>query len=386
MLPGPWGLGAFGTLGLAHGSSPDVHVRRDLSQPGTGTNDATSAAVDSRVGVQVNYAPADNVEFVAQALSRYRYDASWRPELTWAFGRYRTDAGVDLRLGRLGFDVFLLADSANVGYSYLAVRPQPNYYGGVTLNYFDGADASFNRPLADGVVRLKVYGGVARGKLPTDNDGNALELEGSPLAGLALSYLDETWQLRLGYTHVHSKHELPYPGLFEALRGLNMPEGDQLAARLALEGARLDYWSLAATYSAGRVSVSGAVSYLDSSAESLHSYYASFVEAGYRFGRITPYAGASLSRSTSLDITTGLPPDPALAPIDAAARALLTSGLTNCRSMMLGARWDFAAGMDLKLQIERIRGDYALVPWFEPGKSGQPFTMTVGSVALDFVF
>jgi hypothetical protein len=60
---------------------------------------------------------------VVQAVSYYNHAGNYEPELTWAFISYAPVPDMKVRAGRLGWDVYMLSDSRNVGYSYLWVRP-----------------------------------------------------------------------------------------------------------------------------------------------------------------------------------------------------------------------------------------------------------------------
>ncbi|EKE16966.1 MAG: hypothetical protein ACD_10C00694G0001 [uncultured bacterium] len=56
------------------------------------------------------------------------------------------------------------------------------------------------------------------------------------------------------------------------------------------------------------------------------------------------------------------------------------------RTITLGARWDFAHNMDLKAQIDWIKGDASSIFLYESVKPGWNGQTTLFSVALDFIF
>ncbi|MCX9154723.1 hypothetical protein OPU71_01135 [Niveibacterium sp. 24ML] len=383
----PWRLGGFGTLGGAWSSVDTYEFRRDATQAPTGVSGgAGSASVDSRLGLQLNYRLSPEWEAVAQGLVRYRYDASWRPELSWGFLSYTPDAALSLRAGRLGLDIYPLSDSANVGYSYLTVRPPPDYYGGIPMQSFDGADISYTWPLGADVVRAKAYLGAARGKAPADPQGGVFVLDGSPIAGAYLEYLSERWTARLGYSRIEVAEELPFPEVFELLRHGGIPGGPALAEQLAVKDKRYGYWAAALGYQDGPLQTQFAGSVFSSDSYSLPDYYAGFAQIGYRLGAFTPYGYISAAHSPDAPPASGLPPWPVLAPLEDAVARMIESNMNDVRSYALGVRWDFAQNFALKAQVERIRGTHSLVLWVVPPGMPQPFQTTVLSATVDFAF
>ena len=111
----------FGTIGLVHNQGKGGSLARDISEANGATNRGLFWETDSRLGLQATIKPTEYLEGVAQIISRYRAENNFQPELTWGFIKYSPNDSIDIRAGRLGFDVFLAADSRDVGYSYLWV-------------------------------------------------------------------------------------------------------------------------------------------------------------------------------------------------------------------------------------------------------------------------
>ena len=122
-------LRGFGTVGVARSSSGHAEFVRDMSQP-VGIKDGQwSGRIDSILGVQANWQATADIELVGQVVSRLHYDRSHNPEVMWAFAKWEPDPRFSLRAGRIGADFMILADSRLVGYSYLPVRPSPDFFG-----------------------------------------------------------------------------------------------------------------------------------------------------------------------------------------------------------------------------------------------------------------
>ncbi|MBB4011714.1 hypothetical protein [Niveibacterium umoris] len=379
-------FGGFGTLGWAWSDVAGADFRRDVSQAPSGTGRSHgSFEPDSRVGIQASYRYLSAWSAVGQLVSRYRYDGSWRPELTWGFLSYLSEAGVTARAGRLGFDVYPLADSTNVGYTYLPVRPPTEYYGTLPIQSLDGLDVSYLWPVGTAAIKTKAYIGTARSTIPVDEVRN-YSLNGSPLVGAYLEYQGEPWSGRLGYSRIKLKDELPLEELFTVLRDYGIPGGPELADRLSVKGRQFGYLVGSLSYQAGGWQAILAASYFHSNSDAIQGYYSGYAHAGYRVGPVTPYLVLSAARSNDLNPTTGLPPVPALAPVEAAANRLLQVNLSDQRSVALGVRYDPMQNIAVKLQADRVSGTRSSTLWFGDADLPDHFRFWVFSAALDFAF
>lgn len=83
-------LSGFGTLGATRTSSNEVAFVRDLAQP-EGAGKRWDGRVDSLLGVQANLQASSQLEGVVQLVSRYRYDRSFTPEVSWAYLKFDPD-------------------------------------------------------------------------------------------------------------------------------------------------------------------------------------------------------------------------------------------------------------------------------------------------------
>jgi hypothetical protein len=231
----------FGTLGAVRTSGDDVEFVRDISQP-RGATDHWNARTDSVLGVQANWRLTPVVEAVVQGVSRYRYDRTFKPEIAWAFLKIDPNPALSLRLGRLGTEFFMLADSRLVGYSYLTVRPPGDYFWYLPFYSVSGADAALTVPVGDSMLRGKVYYGIADGKIPLAD--KQWKIDGSPLMGAYLEYQTGNWLLRGSYANIRFNSSLPIaddvaalvPGISFAGRGTGRPglSGDRRHAQSLL--------------------------------------------------------------------------------------------------------------------------------------------------------
>lgn len=383
---GELAFSGFGTLGIVRSNSDQTHFLRDLSQPRGATRKFT-ARVDSLLGLQANYRAGEQVELVAQAISRYGWDANYRPELTWAFAKFDPTPASSLRLGRLGTEFFMLADSRHVGYSYLPIRPPGDYYGTLPFNFVDGIDATATWPLAGGLLRGKLFTGFDQESLPIA--GEEWRLHGSRMSGGYLDYQTGGWQWRLGAAQMRFKRDFP---LLKPLRdnlyaaAAFTPQAAEAADRIAVENKLATLYSAGAVYDDGPLHVQLMLSRTRQQSATYENTRAGYLIGAYRLGEATPFAGVSWSKSRRNALATGLPDVPPFAALNAALAAFLAVSHSDQETWIIGTRWDFRRNLALKAQLDMIRGRPDSLFLFGPTRADFNGRLNVLSVALDFVF
>ena len=381
-------LRGFGTLGIARSTSDQAEVVRDLSQP-RGISNQWSGRIDSVLGVQANWQATPEVELVGQVVSRYQYDESRTPEVMWAFAKWEPDPRLALRVGRLGADFLMAADSRLVGYSYLPVRPSVDFFGPLFFSYFDGADASVTLPLGDGLVRAKAYAGHTQEK--SSSDGRVWDSSNSALSGVVLDYFTGPWQLRASAAQIQLSNDMPLGPLPNGLRAagqaLGIPSALAAADAMALVGTTSRFTSVGVVYDEGPLQVQGMLNTIRHETAAFQNSQAGYLLAGYRLGAITPFAGLSWWKSTPKNISTGLPNASAdLVALNAGFDMVMRDGGSEQTTYTLGLRWDVKPNVALKAQWDGVRGTpRSLFPvrGEQPGWNG---STNVLSLALDFVF
>jgi hypothetical protein len=370
-------LRGFGTLGMARSSSDQTEFIRDLSQP-RGISNHWSSRIDSLLGVQANWHATDELELVGQVVSRYRYDKSRDPELMWAFAKWEPDARMSLRGGRIGADFMMAADSRLVGYSHLAARPAPDFFGPLFFSYIDGVDASLTLPLGSGLVRGKLFGGATPEK--TSGTPGIWDTNGSPVNGIVLDYLLGSWQFRANMAQIRFASDVKFAPLPAALR---MYGADAAADALVSDGRTARFRSLGVIYDEGPLQVQGMLNTIAHETGFFQDSRAGYVLAGYRLDTVTPYVGVSWWKSRSRNISSGLPADSAL---DMTFNTIMAASAVDQTTYTVGARWDLYANLALKAQWDAIRGTAASVFSFQQSKPGWNGRTDVLSLIADFVF
>lgn len=364
-------LNGFGTFGLARTTTDNVEFVRDISQP-RGVGKDWSALIDSVLGVQGAWHISPQFEAVVQATSRYRYDKTFTPDISWGFIKYNPTPNLSLRAGRLGTEFFMMADSRWVGYSFLTVRPPGDYFWYLPFYSIHGADAAINLSLEEGVLRAKAFYGHSNGKIPLADE--QWDIAGSPMLGGYLEYQRGPWQVRASYANIEFKNDLPIAPVLKKAVGVTLSAQD--AAFLATHDTRTHYYSLGVVYDRGPWQAQVMLNHIEQGSQALESSDGGYALVGYRVGEVTPYLGYSwvLSRSR------GNAPS-------AIAAYVMQDSHADQQTTFAGLRWDFVRNVAVKAQWDGIRGEASsLFPYRQDNRARWDGRMDVFSLTMDFVF
>lgn len=385
-----WTLKGFGTFGASGTDTDRLGFRRDVTQSRPVTR-TWGFEPDSRLGLQLDAHFNDSWHATAQWVARSHVGDFAEQNLDWAFLRWHASNDLQVRLGRMGFDVYMLADYRNVGYAYLWSRPPHEFYAGVPLFHFDGADITHKFSLGeDGYLTLKAFGGRALFQVTTPARNRA-ERDTS-LAGGNLGYENGDWRFRLSYAYVDlgldGRDFLPSaldsPGLDLIWPGLRTLVSQRMAGKSIFQ-----YGSLGLSYDDGVWQSQGELFYFDSDFDPVPSALSGYVSLGQRFGKFTPYV--LLSAIHSINRTTIPEPRNAI-PLTISLHKRLEQFFNAYameeRSVSLGVRWDLFENVAFKAQWSHFwLGDPGTELWVRPERAGPvPEQVNVWSLGVDFTF
>lgn len=371
----------FGTLGITYNPSDDFSFVRDLLQSG-GVEDGVSSKIDSNLGLQLEYRFLPELEGVVQVVSRHDQDGSFPPELTSAYLKYSPNPTWDVRGGRVGWDVFMLSDSRNVGYSYLWVRPPLEYFGLQQLSHIDGFDVVGTRPLGPGLFWFKLYGGFADEQLPLDSETD-YDLSGTRILGGHANYQIGNWWLRLGYSHYKLDEALDELQPFLAFMRNSNQTAAELADDIQLKNATGHHLVAGLVYDRGPVQVQLMFDRSKSDTLLFHDFYAGYATVSYRVGRLTPYLSFARVESDEASRDSGFPPG---SPIDQSVQALLENGRLDQHTTSFGIRYDLFQNAALKLQVDQLWAKEPTTTLMRDPDPDWDGRGTIVSATLDFVF
>lgn len=392
----PWRLSGYGTLSYSRDDRSDLAAIRDFTQrPANGQNTGATWRLDSRLGLQLAYRFAPQVEGVLQAVARDQINNSVGNSVDLAYLDFQLGANRAARLGRIGYAPFLMSDHRNLGYAYPWVRPPREFYSWIPIFSLDGGELSHDFFHDDGRWRLRAQFGRSGFDIPMGSD--TFVFKADQLWSLALSHQRGPWRLQAGVSGFRSRDEAsPLAALhdgLEQLAALNLPgisaEAAQLRRDTAFGGVRVRYYTLGAAYDDGSWLGQAELGYSKTSSAIATASRSGYLAVGRRFGDWLPYLLLSASRPDKSA------PAPASdwatigqAGFQTIAYSIANSTRQDQETLSLGSRWDFNSRAALKLQWDHSRIHplgYAL--WFRsPETNSRASTVNLLTVSLDFVF
>lgn len=373
----------FGTIGATTQDADDLEFRRNVGQAhGVAAGDVAFTA-DSIAGLQLDAKLGGKFDVLAQGVTRLRADGDWSPQVTQAFIRYSPDESLVLRAGRVGYDIYLLAESRQVGYSYLALRPSLEFYGFITNDSIDGGDISFSHRLGGALVRARLFGGGGAGELAFADETNSGTT--GTVYGASIDYIFRAWTARAAYVSFDYDGNAGFVQLAAGLRLTGAPEAVRIADDIDHDVFNSEGLQLGVAYEDGPLQAQilyGTVTSKSITGPDADKFYSL---VGYRIQRWTPFLSFATSRDRNAYVATGLPDIPEFAPLEGAIRLIQKNSRSTQHSVSFGVRFDFASHFDFKLQVDRVAlRDSSLM--FDRRVSGGDADMTVIAAALDFVF
>jgi hypothetical protein len=377
-------LRGFGTAAVTYQDADGLEFRRNIGQGKGLPADELGMYTDSVAGLQVNGKVSEHVDAVLQGLTRMNAEGGWTPRLSQAYVRYSSDESLVVRAGRIGFDIYLLAESRQVGYSYMAVRPSAEFYGLLANDSIDGGDIALTHRLGRGLVRGRVFVGTGSDEVAFA-DGTHENTQPQVL-GACFDYLYRGWTARVAVGRWRYEVDPRIGQIIGGLRMTGVPQSLAVADDLDRPTFQSRGIELGLAYDEGPLQAQLLWGGIDSDpifGPDTHTLYAF---AGYRLPHWTPFASFSRSRDREAMRTTGLPGIPELTPLIDAVASMQSSVRTTQRTTSVGVRFDLSAHVDLKFQLDRAKlDDTALVFDRRPTPRGDA-DMTIATLAVDFVF
>lgn len=392
-------LSAYGTLGFSRDNQAQLAPIRDISQrPKNGFTQGSTWRLDSRLAAQADYRFSPELEVLAQAVVRDQVDHTLGGQIELAHLAWHPAGGGSWRVGRIGYDAFLMSDYRNLGYVNLTVRPPTEFYGWVPNFSVDGLDATIDLQDGDSGWRLRGQFGRSRTSVPMGDENFRMVTD--YLWSLSATQDFGTWRVKAGWAGFRIGTEAaPLASLHAGLDQLAAAtlagapaisrEASQLRRELSFAGSHIRYATLGASYDDGHWLAQGELGESSTSVDIAPSSRMGYMSLGRRFGQFTPYVLLSASRPT--ERTTAPVNDWSTigqAAVQATAYRVVNSTRVDQRTLALGTRWDFANRAAVKLQWDRVQikpDGYAL--WFRsPDSNGRDSTVNLLSASLDFVF
>jgi hypothetical protein len=392
-------LSGFGTLGYAYDNKPDIAPARDINQlPKNGYATAPGWLVDSRLGVQLEYGVNQNIDLVGQLVLRDQFRADFDSSTELAYVSIRPQPQLDIRVGRINYDAFMMSDYRNVGYAYPWVRPPREFYGWTPIFSVNGIDGAYSILTDDFLAddarwRIKAQAGSSGYSAPLGGKNGGYDFKTDNLTALSVTRQSGSWRLKAAHSRYTKGGEIPlftplYQGLDSVVAAgipLVSAEAADLRKNIAIE-AKISYSTLGAAYDDGTWLVQGELGYSTSTVNAAQHGRMGYLSLGRRLGDWTPFVMLAAAvpdndiryATANWGAYNAKLRDPAL--------NIINGTRIEQNTLSIGTRWDFSRQTALKLQWDRttIQPSGFGLWWRAPGSPTSRIDLLTAT--LDFMF
>lgn len=369
-------LSGFGTLGYAATDTNDVLLTNPNQIRGARENG--SILVDSRIGGQLDLNFNQLLSATTQVVAKQDAKGDFRPQLEWAFLRYKMSDSTTLRVGRLGFPAYLVSDYRYVGYANPWARAPQEVYKLAPIDYFEGADISWQHSLADGYLTVQaLVGHMSAPIVDTRSDSGRMKV--NQLTGGYITYEIGNLRVRGGLSTGLASQRVS--GADQLFAGLNQAGLDNVVDLFRVHDSRATFTSLGATYDANNILLMGEYGQRSSTSRVLDDAYGWYGTFGYRLGKWMPYVTyAGYGKSNQ----TGGYTIPASNPLSVGVDSLAAGNSQH--TVSLGVRVDVRDNVAIKAQIDHVLPSTKGGTFSGVAADYNGHSVNIFSVVADFVF
>jgi len=370
----------FGTLGVSHLSNKNVDYRTNIQPSGPGGTYDVDFGLDSRIGVQLDYALSEYTTATIQAVSQRNTDRTFTPHVSLLNLRHEFDNGLAIRAGRIQPTTYLAAEYRLANFPNPWVRPPEVVYGLAPLIAQEAIDVSYPFATKYGIFTgwLGVYKfDVDVGRANQSGTDTAKNRNGR---NIGIKWQHGAWLAKAGWT-IHDatfesasvKAALAGIGLFDpaaaSALALNNTPVEIFSAGITYED---DDWLMMAEWAARK------------SRSLLSDTWGAYATVGRHFGSVFPYLTIGRQAIDNPSVTS--------------SNAIASQIINQIYKSTDFSQWTASIGMSypiqekaiLKFQIDWIKPDNGSTGPYtnvSPGyDSSHPPTDVLISVNLDFVF
>jgi hypothetical protein len=396
--PSCFRISGYGTLAYAFDNRDEMAPVRDISQrPKNRYLTGDSWRLDSRLGLQIDYRIHSEANVTVQGVLREQVAQDVDSLIELAYLGLFPHPKVDIRLGRVGYDLFLMSDHRNLGYAYNWVRPPAEYYANIPLFSVDGIDVAYNFFADDAHWKLKALLGSSKPTVPIGMSEYSVDLP--ELWSLVVTRQAGPWRMTLGVSEYRIGNN-PF-NLTQLLSGLEQvaaaaaPMGKTAIANdamdmrknLSFKGTRKRLYALGAAYDDGVWTGQAEYSHTTVNQDMGGAHDHAYMVLGRRFGDWTPFVMAGIVEPKK-PIRTAWSDWSEIGQAGLQQTALQVANKTtrfDQKTLSLGTRWDFNERAALKLQWDRswIENSGYLI-WYSP--SSMDSRVDLWTISLDFIF
>ena len=396
-------ISGFGTLAISMDDRSDMAPLRDGNQSFKNPHDSDiSVIMDSRLGIQTHYRFSPQLNAVVQGVFKEQVSQDIENVIELGHLSFQPVPWVNFRVGRMGYDVFLMADNRNLGYGYPWVRPPIEFYGWLPFFHMDGADLSLSLDQNESQWQIRFQYGTHGFSFKLD-DMYLYELDTEDLYTLSLTRKSGPLTLKASYSTFVLKDDMPFlipfrqnlesvanttHGIFPGIHH----EASELAKHLTYKNVGMDYFSLGGTYEDNDWIIQAEVGHASADTDAVVNGNCGYIAIGHRFGDWTPFAiystfhpGQNARHPFEDWSVLGMPE---LQDLQTMSFRILNSFRMRQDTLSVGVRWDFNFHAALKLQWDMMHThSYGHVIWYRKySAADHDSRVGLATLSLDFFF
>ena len=398
----PLRFSGYGTLSWSVDDNDHLAPVRDYSEPVPhGYASRQTLLLDSRIGGQATYLISSKTEAVVQLNVREQLAKGLGPAIELAYLDYQLAPDLKVRVGRVGYNGFLLSDQRNIGYAITWVRPPIDFYGWVPVFSVNGLDATLDLPQGNARWRIRAQAGTTYSQLglPAPTGETVFNYRMNDLRSLSVMGDAGSWRWKATYSEGHIAHEaaalIPLQADLDQVAAAGIPgvsaEAGNLRQQDTFRDARQRLVTLGAAYDDGTWIGQAELGHLSTTTVITPSGPSGYLVLGRRIEAYTPYVMAAFAKPDK----AVLAPVPGndwsaygLAELQTTAYAAAALTRVDQTTLSAGVRRDFDHRTALKLQWDHTTiQPYGYGLWvYAPAIYATRSQVNLLTASLDFVF
>lgn len=366
VLAEDWDFSGFGNVGYSYDTSDSFGYMRDLTQKADPNSDG-SFLPDSKIGAQINYNINFEWDVTAQYVIAERAGDELLDGLELAFLAYRPTSDFDIRVGRLGYNVFWFAETRRVDFGHLWVRLPQEIYSWIPLQNIDGIDFTYRFYVDDVSFSSAFQYGSTQATTDLQEGYEPNRFYSNSALSLSLVANWDVWRARASYAQLRVDSDLP-PQIGDLKGGLDKvgnsglgpisDEANLLNEKMSVTGGMVRYGQIGIEYNDGTWHLLSELVKVKTDKDLLPEGQGGYISLGRRFNEFTPYMIRSWFNPETDKLEAqydwSILPDPQLVQLQQGAITSINATLINQSIWSLGTRWDISEQISLKAQIDWV--------------------------------
>ncbi len=363
-----WSVSGFGNIAYSYENSTNIGYLRSLTQKANSQSNG-SFLPDSKLGFQLAYQINTQWSATTQYVFAERAGDDPFDGVELAFIAYQPTGNLDIRLGRMGYDVFWFTDTRRVDFGHLWVRPPQEVYGWIPLQNIDGIDFTYRFSLADIDWSANFQFGATQATTDLQPGFEPNRFVSNQAGVVSLTASGMFWRARASYAQLRVDSDLPEA--MELARdnlvktsqlglGAISNEAFDLSQQLDINGAVVRYGQLGFEFNDGHWLFVSELVNVDTDGGVLPDGIGGYAMFGHRFDSLTPYFiyarfspdSEILEKQVDWSANPFLPAD--IVRLQQGAIDATNQTIINQSTISFGLRWDLTSQFSLKAQADWI--------------------------------